>query len=87
MISRRYFLRQFVILALAMLLDLFGFRREPEKSNLYKFNLGRSAMKIKPGETFSVKIRWPVTTSESPEMLEKIKLRVIPGGLYYNNLD
>ena len=29
-------------------------------ANIYKFNLGRAALKIKPGEAFNYKITWPV---------------------------
>ncbi len=29
-------------------------------ANYYKFNLGRSALKIKPGEAFNAKVTWPV---------------------------
>lgn len=29
-------------------------------ANYYKFNLGRSALKIKPGEAFNAKLGWPV---------------------------
>jgi hypothetical protein len=31
-------------------------------ANYYKFNLGRSALKIKPGEAFNGKIGWPTAT-------------------------
>ncbi len=30
-------------------------------ANYYKFNLGRSALKIKPGEAFNAKLGWPTT--------------------------
>lgn len=29
-------------------------------ANYYKFNLGRAALKIKPGEAFNAKLNWPV---------------------------
>lgn len=32
-------------------------------ANYYKFNLGRAALKIKPGEAFNAKITWPVAVS------------------------
>jgi len=35
-------------------------------ANYYKFNLGRSALKIKPGEAFNVKIVWPNATTACP---------------------
>lgn len=38
-------------------------------ANYYRFNLGRSALKIKPGEAFNAKLTWPVA---------------IPTGLYYS---
>jgi hypothetical protein len=31
----------------------------PHIANYYKFNLGRAALKIKPGEAFNVRINWP----------------------------
>jgi hypothetical protein len=32
-------------------------------ANYYKFNLGRAALKIKPGEAFNVKLNWPVAVA------------------------
>lgn len=34
-------------------------------ANYYKFNLGRSALKIKPGEAFNGSINWPVALATS----------------------
>lgn len=34
-------------------------------SNIYKFNLGRAALKIKPGEAFNFKITWPTAIANS----------------------
>jgi hypothetical protein len=34
----------------------------PHAANYYKFNLGRAALKIRPGEAFNAKIVWPTTT-------------------------
>lgn len=41
-------------------------------ANYYRFNLGRSALKIKPGEAFNAKLTWPVA---------------IPTGTYYTTLN
>ena len=41
-------------------------------ANYYRFNLGRSALKIKPGEAFNAKLSWPVA---------------IPVGTYYATLN
>jgi hypothetical protein len=35
----------------------------PHIANFYKFNLGRAALKIKPGEAFNFKITWPGGTT------------------------
>lgn len=34
----------------------------PHIANFYKFNLGRAALKIKPGEAFNFKLNWPQNT-------------------------
>lgn len=34
-------------------------------ANYYKFNLGRSALKIKPGEAFNAKLYWPVAVANT----------------------
>lgn len=38
----------------------FGAMGIPHVANFLKFNLGRAALKIKPGEAFNAKITWPV---------------------------
>jgi len=43
----------------------FGTNGMPLPSNIYKFNLGRAALKIKPGEAFNAKITWPVAVANS----------------------
>lgn len=41
--------------------------------NYYKFNLGRSALKIKPGEAFNAKLTWPVGIERIHLHLEALK--------------
>ncbi len=36
-------------------------------ANYYKFNLGRSALKIKPGEAFNASINWPVALTSTAQ--------------------
>lgn len=56
--------RAFIALLFGILLELFGFKpkREEKPSNFYKFNMGKTALKIRPDETFTATIHWPVTS-------------------------
>lgn len=64
LISRRTFIRQILILALGLLLEMFGFKPKKEPpSNYYKFEVGKSQLRILPGESFKATINW--STSEA----------------------
>lgn len=54
-------------------LQAFGSWGIAHVANFYKFNLGRAALKIKPGEAFNFKITWPtavpLTAAGAPQTL------------------
>ncbi len=85
MISRRYFIRQIIILALGFVLELFGYKpkKEEQVSNFYKFEMGKSRLRIKSDESFNVKICWP---TENPN-LTPMDLKVQMSGIMFSNLD
>ena len=51
-------------------------------ANYYKFNLGRSALKIKPGEAFNAKITWPVGPTTGSNLLTKNNFYGVTPGTY-----
>ena len=75
--------RDFIALLLSFLLDLFGWIKPELKSSEppittggYKFKLGKSALRIRPGESFEAKIHWPVD-----EVSKSVPIKVFVSGV------
>jgi hypothetical protein len=52
-------------------------------SNLYKFTIGRSALRIRPTESFQIRLRWP---NGAPTISANTRLRIFIVGLQWTPL-
>lgn len=52
-------------------------------SNLYRFTIGRAALRIRPTESFQIKIRWP---QAAPTLTTNVRLRMYLVGLTWTAL-
>ena len=52
-------------------------------SNFYKFTIGRSALRIRPTESFQIRVRWP---NGAPTIVTNTRLRVYITGLQWTPL-